>query len=80
VTTPLSLTAPGVTIWHNDEPIIQQIKRIGIEPGKDLDIERVSATARRALETVPSMAQRLDQRLPGRQPLAQPDTMGVYGN
>src|SRR5262245_41899321 len=37
-----------------DEPIIAQMRRIGIEPGKSFDIEKVSSAVRAALETAPS--------------------------
>ena len=37
-----------------DEPIIAQMKRIGIEPGKSFDIEKVSPAVRTALEAAPS--------------------------
>jgi hypothetical protein len=62
------------------------MKRIGIEPGKDFDIERTSSTVRHALGSAPSMAQKL---MASKTPtLARvvnywsmnTDTMGVYGN
>jgi hypothetical protein len=49
-----------VNLAHlTDEPIIAQMKRIGIEPGKSFDIEKVSPGVKKALEAVPSTAQKL---------------------
>jgi hypothetical protein len=62
------------------------MKRIGIEPGKDFDIERASSTVRQALESAPSMAQKLMAwKTPTLARVANhwsmnTDTMGVYGN
>ena len=69
-----------------DVPIIAQMRRIGIEPGKDFDMERVSDPVRRALEAAPAAAQRLiEWKLPTLARVANywsmnTDTMGVYGN
>ena len=69
-----------------DEPIIAQMKRIGIEPRKTFDVEKVSPALRTALEAAPSAAQRLmEWKLPTLAPVANhwvmnTDTMGVYGN
>jgi len=69
-----------------DQPIIARIKRIGIEPGKSFDIEKVDAAIKKGLETAPEDAQKLMAwKLPT---LAQvvnywsmnTNTMGVYGN
>jgi len=71
---------------HSDQPIIARMKRIGIEQGKDFDIEKVSPTVKTALETAPSAAQKLMAwTLPTLARVANhwsmnTDTMGVYGN
>jgi hypothetical protein len=78
----LKVNRPHLT----DQPIIAQMKRIGIEPGKSFDIERVSDAVRTALEAAPSMAQRLmEWKVPTLARVANSwsmntDTMGVYGN
>jgi hypothetical protein len=78
----LKVNRPHLT----DEPIIAQMRRVGIEPGKDFDIEQVSDTVKRALEPVPAMAQRLmEWKTPTLARVANhwsmnTDTMGVYGN
>src|SRR5712671_6722503 len=51
----LKLHAPHVT----DEPIIAQMKKIGIEPGKSFDIGKLDPAVQRALETAPQDAQKL---------------------
>ena len=62
------------------------MRRIGIELGKDFDIERVSDPIRRALEAAPSTAQKLmEWKIPTIARVANywsmnTDTMGVYGN
>jgi len=69
-----------------DEPIIAQMKKIGIEPGKGFDIGKVSPAVRTALEAAPGTGQRLMEWKV--QTLARvanhwsmnTDTMGVYGN
>jgi hypothetical protein len=69
-----------------DQPIIARMERIGIEPGKSFDIEKVDAAIKNGLETAPENAQKLMAwKLPT---LAQvvnywsmnTNTMGVYGN
>jgi hypothetical protein len=69
-----------------DQPIIAQMKRIGIEPGKSLDFEKLDPAVKKALENAPADAQQLMAwKLPT---LARnvngwsmnTDTMGVYGN
>jgi hypothetical protein len=40
-----------------DGPILAQMRRIGIEPGKSFDIEKVSSAVKAALETAPSAGQ-----------------------
>jgi hypothetical protein len=69
-----------------DEPIVAQMKRIGIEPGKSFDITKVDPTVRKALEAAPEAAQKLmEWKLPTLARVANhwsmnTDTMGVYGN
>ncbi len=78
----LKLHPPHIT----DEPIIAQMKRIGIEPGESFDIEKVPLVVRKALETAPQAAQKLMAwKLPTLARVANhwsmnTDTMGVYGN
>jgi hypothetical protein len=78
----LKLQPPHIT----DEPIIAQMKRIGIEPGKSFDIGKASAAVQKALETAPQEAQKLmEWKIPTLARLANhwsmnTDTMGVYGN
>jgi hypothetical protein len=69
-----------------DQPIIAQMKRIGIEPGNSFDMAKVDPAVQSALEKVPEQAQKLMAwKL---QSLARVvngwslniDTMGVYGN
>jgi hypothetical protein len=69
-----------------DEPIIAQMKRIGIEPGQTFEIEKVTPAVRAALEASPEAAQHLMQwKVPTLARVANhwsmnTDTMGVYGN
>jgi hypothetical protein len=69
-----------------DEPIIAQMKRIGIEPGKSFDIDKVAPTVKKAIEGAPEIAQKLmEWKLPTLARVANhwsmnTDTMGVYGN
>ena len=69
-----------------DQPIIAQMKRMGIEAGKDFDISKVDPVARAALEDAPKEAQRLMAwKVPTLARVANgwslnTDTMGVYGN
>ena len=78
----LKVNRPHLT----DQPILAQMQRIGIEPGKDFDIERVPAAVKRALEAAPSTAQKLmEWKTPTLAHVANywsmnTDTMGVYGN
>jgi hypothetical protein len=78
----LKLNPPHIT----DQPIIAQMKRIGIEPGKSFDIASVDPAIGKGLETAPEAAQKL---MAWKAPtLARvvnnwqmnTDTMGVYGN
>jgi hypothetical protein len=69
-----------------DQPIIAQMKRIGIEPGKTFDFDKLAPAVRSALERAPEGAQQLMKWKMAT--LAQvvngwsmnTDTMGVYGN
>jgi hypothetical protein len=78
----LKLHAPHIT----DEPIIAQMKRIGIEPGKSFDMTKLDPAVQKALETAPEDAQQLIKwKLATIARVANgwsmnTDTMGVYGN
>jgi hypothetical protein len=78
----LKLHPPHLT----DEPIIAQMKRIGIEPGQSFDIEKVSPAVKKGLEGAPEAAQKLmEWKLPTLARVSNhwsmnTDTMGVYGN
>ena len=78
----LKLQPPHLT----DQPIIAQMKRIGIEPGKSFDISKVDPVVRKALEDAPAAAQKLmEWKLATIARVANSwsmntDTMGVYGN
>jgi hypothetical protein len=69
-----------------DEPIVAQMKRIGIVPGQSFDIEKVSPAVKKGLEGAPAAAQKLmEWKLPTLARVANhwsmnTDTMGVYGN
>ena len=51
----LKLQPPHLT----DEPIIAQMKRIGIEPGKSFDIGKVDPVVKKALEAAPEAGRQL---------------------
>jgi hypothetical protein len=78
----LKLHPPHIT----DEPIIARMKRIGIVPGENFDIEKLDPTVRKALENAPEAGQKLmDWKMPTLARVANnwsmnTDTMGVYGN
>lgn len=69
-----------------DQPIIAQMKRIGIEPGKSFDLDKVDPAIKKGLERTPKGAQELMKWKVAT--LARvvngwsmnTDTMGVYGN
>jgi hypothetical protein len=69
-----------------DQPIVAQMQRIGIEPGKSFDIEKLGPAIKSGLETAPEDAQKLMAWKVNS--LARvvngwsmnTDTMGVYGN
>jgi hypothetical protein len=69
-----------------DEPIIAQMKRIGIEPGKSFDIGKVDPVVKKAVEAAPEAAKQLMAwKVPTLAHVANywslnTDTMGVYGN
>jgi hypothetical protein len=69
-----------------DQPIIAQMKRIGIEPGKSFDLGKVDPVVRKAVEDAPAAAQKLmEWKVPTIARVANywsmnTDTMGVYGN
>ena len=78
----LKLNPPHIT----DEPIIAQMKRIGIEPGKSFDIDKVAPAVKKAIEDAPEAAQKLMAwkmatlaRVANHWSM-NTDTMGVYGN
>ena len=78
----LKLHPPHIT----DESIVARMKRIGIEPGKSFDIDKLDPAIKTALETVPEDAQKLMAwKMPTIARVANywsmnTDTMGVYGN
>jgi hypothetical protein len=51
----LKVIPPHIT----DEPIIAQLKKIGFEPGKSFDIQKLDPAIRNALVAVPEEAQKL---------------------
>jgi hypothetical protein len=78
----LKVNPPHIT----DQPIIAQLKKIGIEPGKSFALEKADPAIRNALTSAPEDGQRLmEWKLPT---LARAsngwsmntDAMGVYGN
>jgi hypothetical protein len=78
----LKLQPPHLT----DEPIIAQMRRIGIEPGKSFDMSKVDPVVRKAIEAAPEAAKQLMAwkvatlaRVENHWSL-NTDTMGVYGN
>ncbi|MGH7800419.1 MAG: DUF1254 domain-containing protein [Thermodesulfobacteriota bacterium] len=78
----LKLQPPHIT----DEPIIAQMKRIGIEPGNSFDFNKLSPTVKEAIENAPGEAQQLMAwKVATLARVANgwsmnTDTMGVYGN
>jgi hypothetical protein len=69
-----------------DQPIVAQMKMIGIEPGKSFDITTVDPAIQRGLDGAPRDAQKLMAwKVPSIARVANgwsmnTDTMGVYGN
>jgi hypothetical protein len=78
----LKLHPPHIT----DEPIIAQMKRIGIETGKTFDFNKLDPTVQKALQRAPADAQHLIQwKVPTLARVVNgwsmnTDSMGVYGN
>jgi hypothetical protein len=78
----LKLHPPHLT----DEPIIAQMKRIGIEPGKTFDFDKLDPAVKKALESAPDDGQQLMTWKMATLARAvngwsmNTDTMGVYGN
>jgi hypothetical protein len=78
----LKLHPPHLT----DEPILAQMKRIGMEPGKIFDISKLDPGVRNGVEAAPAEAQQLMKwKVPTIARVANywsmnTDTMGVYGN
>jgi hypothetical protein len=78
----LKVNAPHST----DQPMVAQLKKIGIEPGKSFDIEKVDPAISKALAGAPQEAQRLMAwKVPTIARVANgwsmnTNTMGVYGN
>ncbi|MFK9083601.1 DUF1254 domain-containing protein [Pseudomonas neuropathica] len=69
-----------------DQPLLAQLKRIGIEPGKSFDMNALDPEIKAALETAPKDAQALMAwKVPTLARVVNgwsmnTDTMGVYGN
>ena len=78
----LKMNPPHIT----DEPMVVQLKKIGIERGKSFDIEKADPVVRNALLGAPNEAQRLMAwKVPTVARVVNgwsmnTDTMGVYGN
>ena len=78
----LKLQPPHIT----DQPILARMARIGIEPGKSFDLDKLDPTVKQALESAPQDAQKLMAwKVPTLARVVDEwsmntDTMGVYGN
>ena len=78
----MKLHPPHIT----DQPIVAQMKRIGIEPGKSFDFDKLDPMVQKALESAREDAQQLmTWKVPTLARVANgwsmnTDTMGVYGN
>jgi hypothetical protein len=78
----LKLHPPHVT----DQPIVAQMKRIGIEPGKSFEMSKLGPVVQQALTAAPEAGQHLMKwKLASLARVANgwsmnTDTMGVYGN
>ncbi len=78
----LKMQPPHIT----DQPILAQMQRIGIEPGKSFDIDKVDPAIKAGLETAPEDALKLMAwKVASIARVANgwsmnTDTMGVYGN
>ncbi|GAU85756.1 hypothetical protein BIWAKO_05704 [Bosea sp. BIWAKO-01] len=78
----LKLHPPHAT----DQPIIAQMKRIGIVPGESFDIDKLPPAVKKGLDAAPDAGQKLmEWKIPTLARVANhwsmnTDTMGVYGN
>jgi hypothetical protein len=78
----LKVNPPHLT----DEPIVAQMRRIGIVPGQNFDIEKLPPAVRKGLEAAPEAGRKLmEWKVPTLARVANhwsmnTDTMGVYGN
>jgi len=78
----LKVDPPHIT----DQPMIAQLKKIGIEPGKSFELDKADPAIQRGLSTAPEEAQKLMAwKVPTIARVANgwlmnTDTMGVYGN
>ena len=78
----MKVNAPHLT----DGPIIEQMKKLGLERGKSFDIEKASPAVKKALEVAPEAARKLmEWKVATLARVASywsmnTDTMGVYGN
>lgn len=78
----LKVNPPHIT----DQPIIAQLKKIGIEPGKNFDLDKADPVVRKALATAPAEAQQLMAwKVPTLARVTNgwsmnTETIGVYGN
>jgi hypothetical protein len=69
-----------------DQPILAQMKRIGIEPGKSFDITQLDPAVQTSVDAAPALAQQLMKwKVPTLARVVNywsmnTDTMGVYGN
>lgn len=78
----LKLQPPHIT----DQPILARMKRIGIEPGKSFDIDKLDPAIKAGLASAPEDAQKLmEWKIPTLARVVNgwslnTDTMGVYGN
>ena len=81
-----SRTAQASAASRTDQPIIAQLKKIGIEPGKSFDLDKADPAIRAALASALEDAQHLMAwKMPTLARIANgwsmnTDTMGVYGN
>ena len=78
----LKVNPPHIT----DEPMIAQLKKIGIEPGKSFDLDNADPVVQRALASAPAEAQQLmTSTIPSLARVTNfwsmnTNTIGVYGN
>jgi len=75
-----------ITPHLTDQPIVAQLKKIGIEPGKSFDLDKADPAIRTGLATAPENARQLMAwKVPTLARVVNgwsmnTDTMGVYGN